>query len=500
MSFEAALAEARAHPRDARMLEELARQAIECAEEEAALPLIEDAARVKPTARLWQWKALLERALERHDEAIRSFEAASALAPDEAGIVHGLAQTMLEAGLPAEVLYEQALRLAPHDGRVLAGLMAARLANGHGGQAEHELAAIVARTPTWIDGQMQLAQLRSMLGMTNSIAEGIERALTNLSEHAGLWRALFDIHIKGEDFGELDAAIAAARSHEIAEDILVPYEAVAAAELGRTGEADRHFAKWTDGSESIWRVRHLLRSNRARDAISLIDVELAGERASQIWPYASLAWRLTNDARFEWLEGKENFVQILDLRDTLPPLDRLAQSLRAIHVAKGSYIDQSVRGGTQTDGPLFSRLDPEIRALRRAVIAAVGKYVERLPASEPGHPLLGHRRDRAIRFAGSWSVRLRDAGHHVSHFHPQGWISSALYVALPEDSASNSPNAGWLTVGAPPAGLVSSEIEPHYVEPRPGRLVLFPSWMWHGTLPFERGERLTVAFDVAPPR
>jgi len=36
------------------------------------------------------------------------------------------------------------------------------------------------------------------------------------------------------------------------------------------------------------------------------------------------------------------------------------------------------------------------------------------------------------------------------------------------------------------------------IEPKPGRLALFPSWMWHGTRPFAEGERITVAFDVAP--
>jgi predicted 2-oxoglutarate/Fe(II)-dependent dioxygenase YbiX len=35
--------------------------------------------------------------------------------------------------------------------------------------------------------------------------------------------------------------------------------------------------------------------------------------------------------------------------------------------------------------------------------------------------------------------------------------------------------------------------------PRPGQLVLFPSTMWHGTIPFESGERLTIAFDVEKP-
>ena len=37
------------------------------------------------------------------------------------------------------------------------------------------------------------------------------------------------------------------------------------------------------------------------------------------------------------------------------------------------------------------------------------------------------------------------------------------------------------------------------IEPKPGRLALFPSTMWHGTYPFDAGERLTVAFDVATP-
>ncbi|HEV2043240.1 MAG TPA: putative 2OG-Fe(II) oxygenase [Sphingomicrobium sp.] len=38
------------------------------------------------------------------------------------------------------------------------------------------------------------------------------------------------------------------------------------------------------------------------------------------------------------------------------------------------------------------------------------------------------------------------------------------------------------------------------VEPRPGRLVLFPSYLWHGTIPFAAGagDRLTAAFDFQP--
>jgi hypothetical protein len=39
--------------------------------------------------------------------------------------------------------------------------------------------------------------------------------------------------------------------------------------------------------------------------------------------------------------------------------------------------------------------------------------------------------------------------------------------------------------------------EEHLVRPEPGMLVLFPSYMWHGTVPFSaREKRLSCAFDI----
>src|SRR5437870_4145554 len=131
--------------------------------------------------------------------------------------------------------------------------------------------------------------------------------------------------------------------------------------------------------------------------------------------------------------------------------------------------------------------------------APVEGYVEQLPPIDPEHPLLRHRRDRRIRFAGSWSVRLRGGGRHANHVHPQGWISSALYVSLPERSAAEPEDSGWLTLGQPQESLGLDLPPRRRIEPVVGRLVLFPSYMWHGTVPFSHGERLTVAFDVRPP-
>jgi tetratricopeptide (TPR) repeat protein len=488
---------------DPDLLAQLAEQALDQAEEESALPLLREALQRQPSARLWQWRGLLERGLDRHEEALASFAEAVRLAPTDPSIAAGRARIALEAGLDARELYEQALRLAPSDGTLLLGLAAARLAAGHGDDAERDLDAILLRAPLWIQGHIQLGQLRSMLGRPGESAASIERPLAHLPQQPALWQALLEIHLKREDLAGVAEIAERAASAGIPPNVHLAYRAIAASELDRREQADCLFDE-IDRSGGpalpIWRIRHLLRTDRIEQAKALIDAELASDRAAEAWPYASLAWRMTSDPRSGWLEGNDRLVWETDLSADLPPLDRLAKLLRSLHVAKGEYLDQSVRGGTQTDGPLFSRIEPEIRALRSAVTAAVERYVGQLPESDPKHPLLARRRDRAPRFAGSWSVLLRDDGYHSSHVHPQGWISSALYFALPSTGEDSDPHAGWLAMGEPPPGLPLRLSAIRHVEPKPAKLVLFPSWMWHGTVPFRTGERLTVAFDVAVPR
>ena len=501
MSFRAALDAALERPDDQEALADLAEAALREGEEEQAIPLLARRLAQSPEARLFQWKGLLERSIDEHAEALNSFDHAARLDPANARIAHGRARVALEAGVPAEALFEQALRLAPSDGSALLGLVAARLVAGHGERAEAELDRVLDRSPLWVEGHMQLAQLRSMLGKRELARSSLDRELQRDPSRTILWRAVFDLAVKSDNFDALDAAIARAQDAEVADSVTLPYRAIAAAELQRFAEADRLFAE--NGAASgpalaIWKVRHLLRSGRPDQALPIIDGELAGPGAAHMWPYAALAWRVLGDPRWDWLFARGELIRSFDLTGRLPPLSRLAEVLRSIHSAKGEYLDQSVRGGTQTDGPLFCRVEPEIRALRSAIVEAVERYVAELPAPDTEHPLLSQRRDRRVRFAGSWSVWLRKEGFHASHVHPQGWLSSALYVDLPPETA-DQPNAGWLQLGHPKPEL-GLKLDPlQLIKPEPGRLILFPSWMWHGTLPFPTGDRLTVAFDVSAP-
>jgi len=484
--------------------EELARKALAEGREETVLPVIIREAQQTQNARLWQWTGLLQRALDEHEQAIVSFEKAAALAPSDPGIAHGRARVALEAGLAtAADLFRLALQLAPTDGELLIGYAAALFASGLGDEADAMLDLALARSPLWLQGHMQLAQLRATLGKRPDATQSVERALRSQPGQEPLWTTLFGVLLQSQQFSQLDEALARARRSSISDATLMLYESIAAAELGQTSRADKLFTKMHDdlrASVEVWRIRHLLRSGRIPEAIAAIDAELDTDRAAFVWPYATVAWRLAGDPRWEWLEGDlDRLISVIDLGSELPDIGQLDRTLRGLHRAKGEYLDQSVRGGSQTDGPLFSRIDPTVRALRAAIVGAVQRYVQNLSPRDDGHPLLALPRDRRIRFSGSWSVLLRGGGHHSNHVHPQGWISSALYVALPKRLPNEPGQAGWLTLGEPQKELGLDLPPSRFVEPRVGQLVLFPSWMWHGTIPYEAGERLTVAFDVQPP-
>jgi hypothetical protein len=137
-----------------------------------------------------------------------------------------------------------------------------------------------------------------------------------------------------------------------------------------------------------------------------------------------------------------------------------------------------------------------IRALFEAFAGPIEHYRAHLGA---GHDPLRRRNQGRWRFKGAWSVRLRRSGFNTNHTHPRGWISSACYIMLPDCMNDPGTTQGTLTFGEPGV-LTKPALKPeHTVRPEPGMLVLFPSYVWHGTMPFDSTHpRMTVAFDVVP--
>jgi tetratricopeptide (TPR) repeat protein len=215
------------------------------------------------------------------------------------------------------------------------------------------------------------------------------------------------------------------------------------------------------------------------------------------------ALRLLNDPRYETLCDYDKMVLSQSLEtppgwsDLASFLTELTSRLNALHNPHGHrLLYQSLRQGTETTQDLSRSHDPVIQALFHSFAAPIARYRDHIGRGED--PL--RRRNRgASRFNGSWSVRLHRAGYHTSHVHPRGWISSACYIQLPDSVRAGHTAEGILSFGAP--GMITTpSLEPELsLHPEVGQLVLFPSYFWHGTLPFHSEQpRLTVAFDVVP--
>lgn len=460
---------------------------------------LEMALRAAPyDARLWHVKGLIYRDDDRRELAIPALQRAVELAPNEPLIAHGYARTLLEAGLPAVDAFARATKLAPNDPEVIKGLAAALAAQSRTQDAISGLEQVLRRSPLWTDGHVLLANLRWSNGERRGFTRSYADALAVHPNSLELRRQQLVALLEAEHFDDAMALIDEGRRLFGDHVLFASHEAAIRSESGDLEGAERLFTRLAAldfANIEVWHVRHLLRSGRPDEASRLMDRWIGTPDQDLFWPYVATAWHMADDPRSEWLERDGQFVRTYDIEDRLPPLDGLAEVLRKLHVSKSEFFSQSVRGGTQTDGHLFQRIEPEIVATRDAVRQAVADYAAALPTLDAAHPLL-RSRPRAIQFAGAWSVRLLAGGQHSNHTHPYGWVSSALYVVVP--SSLGPDGEGWLKLGEPPAQLNVDAAPVQMIQPIAGRLALFPSWMWHGTRPFGEGERITIAFDVAP--
>ncbi|WP_417439289.1 2OG-Fe(II) oxygenase family protein [Idiomarina sp.] len=171
----------------------------------------------------------------------------------------------------------------------------------------------------------------------------------------------------------------------------------------------------------------------------------------------------------------------------------LSFKLEKLHGSSQHPLEQSLRNGSQTDGHLFSNCSGATQHLATAIKEYVAQWSDSLKW-EQSHPFLQHS-GKSFDFTGSWSVKLRNNGYHKSHYHNEGWISGCYYVAANKELTNKGQ--GWLKLGE--SELLEEDYADYFIRPEEGLIVLFPSYFWHGTTPFQsRENRLTVAFDIYP--
>ena len=158
---------------------------------------------------------------------------------------------------------------------------------------------------------------------------------------------------------------------------------------------------------------------------------------------------------------------------------------------------RAIRGGAIVPR-LFEHQVPVINAFEKSLRAAIDAVIADLP-DDPEHPYLAAK--PSAYDLDIWGNLLGASDHQSAHIHNLGWMSGVYYVAVPEPEPGDDPRAGWIEFNRPGYGIpsLSGEAGIEAIRPEPGMAILFPSYVWHGTIPFSgAGERISIAFDLHP--
>ena len=450
-------------------------------------------------------------ALGRQSEAVANYRRLATLAPDNPIAAHSLAVALNAANQPEEaerVVRETLCRTRPtaalHHTHARSLISLERF-----DQAEVALRECVGLEPRLADAHNSLAQLIWM--RTGNVVEAtrmLDQALEKYERDDALWATKAALLQAAGDARGGYACLAKLTTRPQPPPSLLIRAGLAALEF-EPGTALALAEKVIQAQPNNPTARKLLCAaylgvgDGAATLTECATLLKATPDDQYVIAMQATALRLLNDPRYEAVCDYDKMVLSTPLEtppgwpDLASFLTEVTSHLLALHNPHGHrLLYQSLRQGTETTQDLSRSRDPVIQALFHAFAAPIARYRDHIGH---GKDALRRRNQGASRFNGSWSVRLHRAGYHTSHVHPRGWISSACYIQLPDSMRTGHTAEGILSFGAPGMITTPSLDAELWVRPEVGQLVLFPSYFWHGTLPFHSEQpRLTVAFDVVP--
>ena len=160
------------------------------------------------------------------------------------------------------------------------------------------------------------------------------------------------------------------------------------------------------------------------------------------------------------------------------------------YLFNGSSVEQSA-------GHIFRRPEKSFKKLHDALVNIINRYFLR-HQNEDNEFIRSFPKD--VSFSSAWFVKMQSGGHLSSHIHEDGWISGAVYLAIPKDSGpGGQEGAIELSSDGDEYPRLHDEFEKKVILPNAGDVIFFPSSVFHRTIPFSSNEeRICIAFDVKP--
>ena len=453
--------------------------------------------RARKTAKAWR-------------NAILAFEKAIALAPSHVAARYGLASCLIETGAAGkcETLCDALIREGQTAPQILRLLARARLEQSRFQEAEPPLhQAIAAGSP---DALKDYANVLWMTGRSEEADHLLASAVQAAGQRPDQSIAAFDEFLDMERPARVQSLHSGlARVLQDDPNFMIRLS-MAKSDLGQTEEAfglaeTAHKAMPDHRNIAYQYIVSALMSGRYDAALRVVETWRARESEDQNWvALQGDAWRMLGRLEdYQRLNDFDRFVKPAQLPVPVgyASLEEFhADFIEQVHGStpyKTHPLGQSARQGIQSPMNLLFDDRPVVQNYIKALHEPVQAYVDQL-GRDPANPMTS-RNVGEFYIGGVWSIFLLAGGRHVSHTHPKGWVSSAYYMAVPPEADDEEARPGWIKFGEPPYKLPDPAPAGHWVKPTPGTLVLFPAYMWHGTVPISgRAPRVAAPLDILP--
>ena len=162
-----------------------------------------------------------------------------------------------------------------------------------------------------------------------------------------------------------------------------------------------------------------------------------------------------------------------------------------------SRRQELLEGGKQTSGNIFGETEGEKNLITQHFLNIINNEVQnyKLSFSNDCEMISSFPEKYIIR---GWLIEIENAGFLKPHIHDYGWISGSIYLSLPQNRTGDEGNIRFGIEGKdyPNDG---KKFPQKIIDLNLGDIVLFPSSLFHSTIPFNSNQRrITLAFDLIP--
>tara|TARA_B100000945_G_C20426470_1_gene620796 strand:- start:2111 stop:3691 length:1581 start_codon:yes stop_codon:yes gene_type:complete len=155
--------------------------------------------------------------------------------------------------------------------------------------------------------------------------------------------------------------------------------------------------------------------------------------------------------------------------------------------------DMTTLNGYQTTGNLFNLAGVNVNILKDTISTEIENYKDKFKENVPYI-----KNWPKNYFINGWRVRLKSEGKQDFHIHARAWCSGVFYIKIPED-INNDEGAIEFGLYGFNYKMIKNSTKTILHNPTKGDLVLFPSSLFHRTIPFvSNDERICIAFDIIP--